>query len=388
MARAYIAAGKLEQAQTALQDVLKINPNYPKATDTMAAIQLSQGHLDQVVSDLSKEIAANPGSIGTRLLLAQAYLAKGDNKDAEVVLNASVSMATTPAAKGAVFQSLGMAKLAEKQYAEAGKLAGEALDQTPKSTVALSVLGASYAAQKQAAQGLVMMQARVDKVPGWAEGYLAVAELAQKTGNSPVAESAFGKALAINHDLTPAMVGLGDTYLANNQLDLAQKEFQQTAAVKDSNLSYALLRLGQIYERKGDIGSARTSYESALTANPNNIIAKNNLAWLYAEHGGNVDLALKLAEEAKEKAPDDPGISDTLGWIYVKKGSYEAAVAALKESTAKDPNNASYLYHLGTAYYRLGDSDQARKELEAALKMPNFSDAEDAKKMLAQLPPR
>jgi Flp pilus assembly protein TadD len=117
-------------------------------------------------------------------------------------------------------------------------------------------------------------------------------------------------------------------------------------------------------------------------------MAKNNLAWDYAEHGGNVDVALKLAEEAKEKAPNDAGITDTLGWIYVKTGSYEAAVANLKESAAKDPKNGSYLYHLATAYYKLGRSDDARKELEAALKLPNFSDSADAKKLLAELPAR
>jgi tetratricopeptide (TPR) repeat protein len=146
--------------------------------------------------------------------------------------------------------------------------------------------------------------------------------------------------------------------------------------------------VGQIYERKGDISNARTSYENAVAANGDNVMAKNNLAWLYAEHGGNVDVALKLAEEAKEKAPNDPGIADTLGWIYVKKGSYQAAVENLKDSANKEPNNASYLYHLGTAYYKLGRNEEARKELEAALKVPNFDDAADARKILQQIPPK
>jgi Flp pilus assembly protein TadD len=70
----------------------------------------------------------------------------------------------------------------------------------------------------------------------------------------------------------------------------------------------------------------------------------------------------------------------------VKKGSYEAAVESFKDSTARDPGNASYLYHLGTAYYKLGRNDEARKELEAALKVPNFGDADDARKILAQIP--
>ena len=97
------------------------------------------------------------------------------------------------------------------------------------------------------------------------------------------------------------------------------------------------------------------------SADPDNVVAKNNLAWVYAEHGGNIDVALKLAEEAKEKAPDDPTITDTLGWIYVKKGSYEAAIANLRNSVAKNPHDPNGLYHLGTAYYKLGRL-QTRRE--------------------------
>jgi Flp pilus assembly protein TadD len=171
----------------------------------------------------------------------------------------------------------------------------------------------------------------------------------------------------------------------NKQPDLARQQFEK-AAQQQSSRSYAMARLGQIYEAAGDFVNARLSYEKALSADPDNVVAKNNLAWLYAEHGGNLDVALKLAEEAKEKAPDDPTITDTLGWIYVKKGSYEAAVANLKISVAKNPHDPGGLYHLGTAYYKLGRTADAKRELEAALRMPNFSQAADAKRMLAEMP--
>jgi len=386
LARAYIAVGKLDEAQTALQDVLKINPDYPAATDTLAAIQLSQGHADQVIQDLTKEVAAKPRALGTRLLLAQAYMAKGDFQAAETDLNASLGMATTAKEKGAVLQAQASVKLAQRQFAQAAKLAGDSLDMTPESVVALNVLGASYVAQKQADQGIEAIKARLNKTPNWAEGFEILGRVAQRTGRLQAALDAFNKALTINPNLTQASLGLADTYFLNKQFDLAQQSYEKAATQQDSSRSYALFRLGQMAERKGDFTKARTYYESSLNANPDNVVAKNNLAWLYAEHGGNVDMALKLAEEAKEKAPNDPGIADTLGWIYVKKGSYEAAVENLKDSAAKDPTNASYLYHLGTAYYKLGRNDEARKELEAALKMPNFGDAADARKILAEMP--
>ncbi len=386
LAKAYIATGKLEEAQTALQDVLKVDPKDLEAINTLASIQLSQTHVDIALDQLSKEAAARPDALGTRLLLMQAHIAKGDLAAAEADLKIASPLATTTVAKGVVLQTEAQLKFVEKQYAQAIKAAGEALDARPQAAVALSTLGASYVAQKQPDEGIRALQSRLNATPDWTEGYEILARLAQRTGRLPVAEAAFTKALSIDPKSATALVGLGDAYFLGQNLDQAQQQYEKAAAMQSSSRSYALFRIGQIYERKGDFANARLSYENSIAADPDNPSAKNNLAWLYAEHGGNVDVALKLAEEAREKAPNDAGIGDTLGWIYVKKGSYEAAVENLKDSAAKEPNNPSYLYHLGMAYYKMGRNADARKQLEAALKMPNFGDANGAKQLLEQIP--
>jgi len=385
LAQAYIAIGKIDEAHAALEEVLKIDSSYPNAMNTLASIQLSQGHVDQALQDLTKEVASRPNVLGTYLLLAEGYIGKGDFAAAEKDLNAATILATTGAAKGAVYQTQAKLKLAQEQYSQAAKLAGDSLDNRPRSTVALAVLAESYVAQKQPDQAIAAIQDRLRQTPDWAEGLEILGGVAQRTGRYSVAVSAFNQALSINPKLTSASLGLAETYFQNREFDQARQQFEKVAAENDANRSFSMLRIGQIYERKGDFEDAQQAYQSALAANSANVPAKNNLAWLYAEHGGNIDVALKLAEEAKEQAPNDPTIADTLGWIYVKKGSYQAAIENLKDSAAKDPKNGSYLYHLGTAYYKLGRNDEARKELEAALKAPNFGEAADARKMLDQI---
>jgi tetratricopeptide (TPR) repeat protein len=385
LAQAYIAAGKIDEAQGALEEVLKIDSSYPNAMNTLASIQLSQGHVDQALQDLTKEAESKPNALGTYLLLAEGYIGKGDFAAAERVLNAATLLATTGPAKGAVYQTQAKLKLAQKQYSLAAKLASDSLDNRPRSTGALAVLAESYVAQKQTDLGIATIQARLQQTPDWAQGFEILGSLAQRTGRYSVALSEFNQALNINPKLTSASLGLAETYFQSQQFEQARQQFEKVAAENDSNRSFAMLRIGQIYERKGDFVNARQAYESALAANSANVPAKNNLAWIYAEHGGNIDEALKLAEEAKEQAPNDPGIADTLGWIYVKKGAYQAAIENLKTSAAKDPRNGSYLYHLGTAYYKLGRNDEARKELEAALKAPNFGEAADARNMLDKI---
>src|SRR5208283_3315164 len=340
LARAYIAQGKLKEAQSPLQDVMKVAPKFPGALILLAALNLEGGHVDQALQNLKEDEAREPASIQRSFLLSQAYAAKGDYHSAESQLQSLLGGPGSPGQKSVILQSLASIKLAQKQFTEAANVASAALDASPRLPTALYVLGMSYVEQKQPDKGIEALKS-----------------------------------------------GLGDTYWLNKQPELARRQFEKVAQ-QESGRSYAMARLGQIYEAEGDFGNARVSYEKALTADPDNVVAKNNLAWVYAEHGGNLDTALKLAEEAKEKAPDDPMVTDTLGWIYVKKGSYGAAVENLQSSVAKNPHDPNSLYHLGTAYYKLGRTADAKRELEAALKMPNFSQAADAKRMLAELPPK
>jgi len=387
LARAYASQGKLKDAQSALQDVMKVNPRYPGALLLLAALNLEGGRVDQALQNLTEDEIREPASVERSFLLSQAQAAKGDYRSAETHLQSILGSVSSGTQKSVVLQSLASIKLAQKQYAEAASMASAALDASPRLPTALYVLGMSYVGQKQPGKGVEAVKARLQKVLDWAPGFEVLGRVALQAGQLPLALDAYNKALSIDPKLTGAQLGLGDTYLMNKQPDLARQQFEK-AAQQQSSRSYAMARLGQIYEAAGDFANARLSYEKALAADPDNVLAKNNLAWLYAEHGGNLDVALKLAEEAKEKAPDDPTITDTLGWIYVKKGSYEAAVANLKISVAKNPHDPSGLYHLGTAYYKLGRTADAKRELEAALRMPNFSQAADAKRMLAEMPPK
>ena len=89
---------------------------------------------------------------------------------------------------------------------------------------------------------------------------------------------------------------------------------------------------------------------------------------------------------AKEQAPDDPRVSDTLGWILYKRGVYQRALALLKESAAKLPDNPQVQYHLGMAYAQVGDHPNARKALTAAANSGAvFEGKEEARKALASL---
>ena len=72
-----------------------------------------------------------------------------------------------------------------------------------------------------------------------------------------------------------------------------------------------------------------------------------------------------------------------MGWIYYKKNVPSRAIVYLKEANEKVPNQPAIKYHLGMSYYKNGNLDLAKKELNQALKIDaNFEGAEEARATL------
>ena len=146
-----------------------------------------------------------------------------------------------------------------------------------------------------------------------------------------------------------------------------------------------MFRSGMIFEKLERWDDARRVYERELQVDGDNALAKNNLAWLLAEHGGNIDLALKLAQQAKEKLYDNPQVTDTIGWVYYKKGIYKTARDYLKQSVEKDKKNATFQYQLGMVEWKLGNREEARRDLLNAVTLdPKSPEAALARAALAQ----
>jgi tetratricopeptide (TPR) repeat protein len=75
-----------------------------------------------------------------------------------------------------------------------------------------------------------------------------------------------------------------------------------------------------------------------------------------------------------------------LGWAYYQKGAYQSAVDLLLEAEKMGPQDPGIHYHLGLAYYRLGDETRARNELERALRIsPDYPRSGEIRQVLSQL---
>jgi Flp pilus assembly protein TadD len=105
--------------------------------------------------------------------------------------------------------------------------------------------------------------------------------------------------IVLKDPLTPEeYLRLGISYESNNQLGLAEAQYQKAAA---HDIPEAFLFLGNIAYRQNNDKDAETFYHKAIKKMPEDPRAYNNLAWLYYEQNSN---DLQKAEHLARKALD------------------------------------------------------------------------------------
>ncbi|MBU2879725.1 XrtA/PEP-CTERM system TPR-repeat protein PrsT [Aliiglaciecola lipolytica] len=85
-------------------------------------------------------------------------------------------------------------------------------------------------------------------------------------------------------------------------------------------------------------------YEMIVKFLPENIIALNNLGWLYTQ-AGNSKKAVDYAQKAVALRPENPKLLDTLGVALLEDGQIKRAIEVSKKAFDIEPSNQSYRIH-------------------------------------------
>ena len=203
--------------------------------------------------------------------------------------------------------------------------------------------------------------------------------------NLSAAEQSLRRALEIDPNNLQVYGALARVYAMQQRLPEATAEFEKLAERQPKAMA-PLTLAGVLLQLQNKPNEAKAFFQKALDVDSRAAVAANNLAWLYAEDNEKLDIALQLAQTAKAGLPDRHEVDDTLGWVYYKKGLSTLAVAAFQRSVHLQPDNPSYVGHLGLAYAQSGDKDKARQTLERALKIKaDFDGADEARKILKSI---
>lgn len=278
---------------------------------TLGRLYLRAGAPEKAIAALNRTLAQNPGSVQTRLALAQAHAAANDLTGAIEALEIIVDDEPRVAAV------LG-------QYQERAGLLTEA---AVTYTKALAVQPMSRE-----------LKFRRIAVLYEAKDYGRAAAFAADARKQHPEDARFPRLHA------RAAFDGGDRSGGLALLEGAARSFP-----RDVPTQYAL---ADMYSDAGRGPDAERTLRTVLTIEPANANALNYLGYLLAKRGEQLDEAVDLVRRALVAEPDNGAFLDSLGWAYFRKGDLGEAEKHLSAAAERLPKNSEVQDHLGDVYAR------------------------------------
>ena len=156
-----------------------------------------------------------------------------------------------------------------------------------------------------------------------------------------------------------------------------------------SNVGRMLRGYVALWEK--DWPEAEHYFEKVILENPNDFVAKNNMALALVEQDDSTkkQKALAYAEGNYRANNNNPDAMSTLGWVYFRRGEFDQARLALEgavkatNGNVTNPDTATYLAHI---LYHLEQKLQAKEILNSILQSGRpFSMRPEAEKLFEKV---
>jgi len=185
-------------------------------------------------------------------------------------------------------------------------------------------------------------------------------QLSLAQSNYPAAIDYFSRSLQLNKKVDTNLY-LMTAYKENGQINKAINLLEAELKLTPNNPRYTRL-LAELYATNSP-KNAINSYQKLLKKNPNDVVALNNIAWVYIEQN-DFDQAIVFSTKAKNIAPNHPQILDTYGLVLTKKNRLEEAIKVLTLANNLLPDDSEIIKHLADAYEANNQPKKAKKLIE------------------------
>ena len=378
LARAYRQMGQETEARTNLLEILRRDSKHIPALREMADMAIRSQKSDEALQYAQRLLDIDPNNTGARLVRTSAWALSGRRTEVRSELRRLTE--ENPNLPEPWLQ-MATLSLDEKKYAEAERIY-ERLYQPGKGDLRpLRGLVAVYFAQSQPQKAVALLRSEVAR-SNTVQTRMLLASTAAQAGDLDLALATVQDRSAGLLEDGDHFVFVGDMYQRKGQLEQAIASFQKAQQLAPENpvapdhLAYALAQAGRYQE-------AIVAERQSLKLQPDNPLIMNGLAWYLAMMGTNLDEATKLAREAVEKDSGNTSFADTLGMVYLKSRNLAEAEQTFKGVIRRASTNPSYHKHLAMAWLELGRRQEARTELESALRFkPPTAEAAEIRNLL------
>ncbi len=213
-------------------------------------------------------------------------------------------------------------------------------------------------------------------------------ELAFNNGDLPEARNQYQAGLAADPTYHILDAGLAKVDAASGHIAKAIDEYDHVVQLLP--LPQLVVEYGDVLTSAGQPAEARRQYDLFVTEQQlftaNGVADHLTSAAFQADHGQPAQaLAEAWAEwDTRHSVP----AADALAWALHRNGQHTQALSYATTATSLGWRNATFLYHRGAIEASLGQTDQARTDLNDALRInPNFDilQAPAARQLLTSL---
>ena len=367
-ARVHMARSRMTQAESALDEALKIDPKAGSALAGMGEVLYRQGRFTDALARFEAGIQADPEGSAAKIGAAKTKIALERLQEAKEQLkklrDARPNDFEAVYWLGRAEEALGDKTAAERTYGEAITVGG-AKAETVEAYVALSQLMASQGRPGDAQTKLA--EAR-KSLPPSASIYRAIGDVDLWAGRYEAARDEYATALKTDPDDLAARFKLGVTLRRMNKFDEAQAEFDKVAELDKEYPGLALER-GLLYEASNRTQEALAFYQQALAKAPDDpdLMLRVGSAEVVS---GQANQAEEILRKVVSKRPNSAEVNHYLGRALLLKGTNLAeALRYLKRAVDIDTNRAEYHLYVGWAANEAGQPAVAQDELAKALEL-------------------
>ena len=302
-----------------------------------------------------KPLAATPADGASELLFVLATAMNRAGGESFVKLYLRYALALRPDSDVALIQ---LASVAEQQDDAEGAIAlyRRIPATSPLKRLSELQLGLNLADLDRKDEAISQLRALVEANPDDMRGYLALGGVYSSKQDYASSAELYDRAVAHIEKQQPSLLP------------------QDPRASSNWNIYY---QRGIAYERLKRWPEAEPNFRKAMELFPNQPQVMNYLGYSWIDMNINLEEGLDLIQKAVDLRPSDGYIVDSLGWAHYRLGQYEDAVRELERAVSLKPDDPVLNDHLGDAYWRAG------RRLEATFQWSHARDMKPEPDVLA-----
>jgi len=322
---------------------------------------LTQGQLDQALSEAKLGLARAPRSVVGLNLLGVIYNQQGKYEEAAMQFQQALAIAPN-----SVETLVNLANsLAAQNKPELAELTlKKALRVQPGSKTADYNLAALLLGQNKAKEALTYLL----RIPSpdqttrlmVVRAYLDAGMLATGMAAAEKLSKDFAKDTRVHFSL-------GVLLASHRQYRESAYEFEKADALQPGDFDI-LHDLGEAYLLSGQLPKAQESLNQALRSKPDSADTLYLLAETSAGMHREVD-ALELLVRARKVAPNNTNILFLMAQLSMKQSFFEDAIEVLNDGRRIDPQRADFHAALGESYFTVGKVDKALEEFKTLISL-------------------